>query len=240
MRKAFTAELQFISDQLVELTTLSSAALQQATEALMDADLEKAESVISADEHIDAVRRNLDTRAVDALARQQPVATDLRMLVTSMRMSADLERMGDLARHVAKLVRLRYPDRVLHAQLRPTFARMAEVAEDLVSESGRIIQTTDVDAVPRLEVTDDEMDDLHREVFRTLLSDDWAGGTQATIDATLLSRYYERFGDHAVSIAQRVVYLVTGEWSGDDLEIEERLEVTEVGSSRSVAGRVTR
>ncbi|QDO87645.1 phosphate signaling complex protein PhoU [Ornithinimicrobium ciconiae] len=228
MRKAFTEELQFISDQLVELTRLSSSALQQATEALMEADLEKAESVISADEHIDAVRRNLDTRAVDALARQQPVATDLRMLVTSMRMSADLERMGDLARHVAKLSRLRYPEQVLPLQLRPTFARMAEVAEDLVTEAGRIIKTTDVDAVARLHITDDEMDELHRDVFRTLLSDEWEGGAQATIDATLLSRYYERFGDHAVSIAQRVVYLVTGEWSQDAIEIDERLEVTEV------------
>lgn len=228
MRKAFTEELQFISDQLVEMTRLSSVALQQATQALMEVDLQKAESVISSDEHIDAVRRDLDMRAVDALARQQPVATDLRMLVTSMRMSADLERMGDLARHVAKLVRLRYPERVLPELLTPTFARMAEVAEDLLTEAGRILQTMDVDAVAGLQLADDEMDDLHRDVFRALLRDDWDGGTQATIDATLLSRYYERFGDHAVSIARRVVYLATGEWSTEDLDIDERMEVTEV------------
>lgn len=231
MRKAFTEELQFITDQLVELTNLSSAALRQATSALLTADLEQAESVISADAHIDAVRKDLDTRAVDALARQQPVATDLRMLVTAMRMSADLERMGDLARHVAKLTRLRYPNHVLGESLTPTFVRMAEVAQDLVAEAGRIIRENDVEAVPRLLVTDDEMDDLHRDVFRALLSEEWTSGVEAAIDATLLSRYFERFGDHAVSIAQRVVYLVTGEWAEDDLNIDERIDVTEVSQT---------
>lgn len=228
MRKAFTEELQFITDQLVELTNLSSAALRQATHALLTADLEQAEAVISADAHIDAVRKDLDTRAVDALARQQPVATDLRMLVTAMRMSADLERMGDLARHVAKLTRLRYPNHVLGETLTPTFVRMAEVAQVLVAEAGRIISENDVDSVPQLLITDDEMDDLHRDVFRALLDTSWSHGVQAAIDATLLSRYYERFGDHAVSIAQRVVYLVTGQWDDDLLNVEERLEVTEV------------
>lgn len=225
MRKVFVEELQFITDQLVELSRLSAAALRQSTDALMTVDLEAAEAVISADEHLDAVRRDLDTRAVDALARQQPVATDLRMLVTAMRMSADLERMGDLARHVAKVVRLRYPQPVLGDSLRPTFTRMAEVAQDLVTEAGRIIRENDVEAVPQLMVTDDEMDDLHRDVFRTLLSPGWEDGVEAAIDATLLSRYYERFGDHAVSVAHRVVYLVTGEWGHDDLKIEERVEV---------------
>lgn len=228
MRIAFTEELQFISDQLVEMAGLTAVALDQATAALLEADLDKAEAVISADEHIDAVRRDLDTRAVDALARQQPVATDLRTLVTAMRMSADLERMGDLARHVAKLARLRYPNQVLPESLTAMFTRMSEVAEALVTEAARIIKDNDVEAVAQLKVTDDEMDELHRDVFKALLDADWADGVQAAIDATLLSRYYERFGDHAVSIAQRVVYLVTGQWHDDNLNVEERLEVTEV------------
>ena len=228
MRRAFTEELQFISDQLVEMTRLTSTALDRATTALLTADLELAEAVISADDTIDLVRRDLDNRAVDVLARQQPVELVLRQLVMAMRMSSDLERMGDLARHVAKLTRLRYPHKVLRGPLEPMFTRMAEVAEDLVSEAGRIIANNDVEAVPQLLVTDDEMDDLHREVFRTLLADDWGHGVEAAIDATLLSRYYERFGDHAVSIAQRVVYLVTGEWPEEDLHIEERMDVSRV------------
>lgn len=226
MRRAFTEELQFISDQLVEMAGLTSTALDRATQALLTADLELAEAVISADDTIDMVRRDLDNRAVDVLARQQPVATDLRQLVMAMRMSADLERMGDLARHVAKLTRLRYPQQVLRDPLKPMFTRMAEVAEVLVAEAGRIIAHNDVEAVPQLLITDDEMDELHREVFRTLLADDWSHGVEAAIDATLLSRYYERFGDHAVSIAQRVVYLVTGEWPEEDLHFEERMDVS--------------
>lgn len=227
MRTAFTEELQFISDQLVEMTRLAGAALDRATEALMTADLELAESVISADAHIDAVRRDLDNRAIDALARQQPVATDLRTLVTAMRMSSDLERMGDLARHVAKLTRLRYPNKVVPAELEPTFVAMSNVAEKLVGQAGLIIETNDVEAAGQLDVTDDKMDELHRDVFRLILSEEWAGGTEAAIDATLLSRYFERFGDHAVSISHRVVYLVTGEW-GDDVELDERMDVSEV------------
>ncbi|WP_311197761.1 PhoU domain-containing protein [Ornithinimicrobium sp. INDO-MA30-4] len=123
MRTAFHEELAFISDQLVEMTRLTASALNRATQALMDADLELAESVITADEHIDAIRRDLDNRAVDTLARQQPVATDLRILVTSMRMSSDLERMGDLARHVAKVARLRYPESSIPPALRGVFWR---------------------------------------------------------------------------------------------------------------------
>ena len=218
MRRAFTEELQFISDQLVEMTRLTSTALDRATTALLTAELELAEGV----------GRAPAPRAVEGGAPPHPAATDLRQLVMAMRMSSDLERMGDLARHVAKLTRLRYPHKVLRGPLEPVFTRMAEVAEDLVSEAGRIIANNDVEAVPQLLVTDDEMDDLHREVFRTLLADDWGHGVEAAIDATLLSRYYERFGDHAVSIAQRVVYLVTGEWPEEDLHIEERMDVSRV------------
>lgn len=223
MRTAFHQELQFISDQLVEMTRLTASAVNRATQALMDADLALAETVITADEHIDAVRRDLDHRAVDALARQQPVATDLRILVTAMRMSADLERMGDLARHVAKLARLRYPNSAIPATLRSTFSEMAHVAESMVTKAGSIIASSSVDGALELQREDDEMDQLHREVFRQLLSEDWQGGTEAAIDATLLSRYYERFGDHAVSVAHRVVYLVTGEWH-DESALDERLE----------------
>lgn len=225
MRTAFTEELQFISEQLVEMASMASTALERATQALMTTDLDLAETVIWADELIYAVRRDLDTRAVDVLARQQPVATDLRALVMSMRMSSDLERMGDLAGHVAKLTRLHHPDPVLVEELKPTLSRMAEVARDLVTEAGRIIQENDVHAVAALHTTDDEMDDLHRAVFGVLLADEWTGGVEAAIDATLLSRYYERFGDHAVSIAQRVVHLVTGEWPDQDPHIEERLNI---------------
>jgi phosphate transport system protein len=234
MRTAYHEELVFITDQLVEMTRLTASALNRATQALMDADLELAESVITADEHIDAVRRDLDNRAVDVLARQQPVATDLRTLVTAMRMSSDLERMGDLARHVAKVARLRYPETAISASLRSTFTEMAQIAERMVVKTGTIIDTNDVGGASRLKDDDDRMDELHREVFRVLLSERWEGATEAAVDATLLSRYYERFGDHAVSVAHRVVYLVTGEWH-DEMNLDEALEMRTADSARHTA-----
>jgi phosphate transport system protein len=231
MRTAYHEELVFITDQLVEMTRLTASALNRATQALMDADLELAESVITADEHIDAVRRDLDNRAVDVLARQQPVATDLRTLVTAMRMSSDLERMGDLARHVAKVARLRYPESAISASLRSTFTEMAQIAERMVVKTGTIIENNDLEGASRLKDDDDRMDELHREVFRVLLSERWEGATEAAVDATLLSRYYERFGDHAVSVAHRVVYLVTGEWH-DEMNMDEALEMRTADSAR--------
>jgi len=223
LRTAFHEELRLIRDQLVEMTRLTSSALNRATQALTDADLELAESVITADEHIDALRRELDDRAVDAIARQQPVARDLRMLVTAMRMSADLERMGDLARHVAKTARLRYPRSAVPASLRSTITGMSRVALRMVDRAGSVIASDDLEGAAELLQADDEMDHLHREVFRKVLSDGWDEGIEAAIDATLLSRYFERFGDHAVAVAHRVVYLVTGEYHDED-ELEGRLE----------------
>ncbi|HET7476930.1 MAG TPA: phosphate signaling complex protein PhoU [Dermatophilaceae bacterium] len=211
MRDAFHEDLDQISDQLVEMTRLAGSAMNRATTALLDADLRLAESVIAADEQIDGLRKQLDDRSIDLLARQQPVATDLRMVVTAMRMSADLERMGDLARHVAKVARLRYPASAVPAQARSTVLQMGQVAERIVAKAGSVIAGKDVEGAIALEHDDDEMDALHRELYGMLL-DDWRHGTESAVDLTLTGRYYERFADHAVSVARRVVYLVTGEW----------------------------
>jgi phosphate transport system protein len=215
MRNSFHEDLQRISDQLVEMTRLAGSAMSRATTALLDADLKMAESVIAADEQIDALRRELDDLSIDLLARQQPVATDLRMVVTAMRMSADLERMGDLARHVAKVARLRYPNSAIPPMMRSTVLQMGQVAERIVAKAGSVIAGKDIDSALALERDDDEMDRLHRDIFNMLIDGKWTAGTEAAVDATLVSRYYERFADHAVSVARRVVYLVTGEWQTD-------------------------
>ena len=212
MRDAFHEELTRTREQLVEMTRLAGSAMSRATTALLDADLELAESVIAADEAIDRMQRELDQTALDLLARQQPVATDLRVLVTGLRMSADLERMGDLARHVAKVARRRYPESAVPPELRSTVLQMGQVAERIVAKAGSVIAVQDVAAAVQLEQDDDEMDGLHREVFAALLGGSWEHGIEAAVDVTLVGRYYERFADHAVSVAQRVVYLVTGEW----------------------------
>ena len=222
MRNSFHEDLDKISDQLVEMTRLAGSAMSRATTALLDADLNMAESVIAADEQIDALRRDLDDHSIDLLARQQPVATDLRMVVTAMRMSSDLERMGDLARHVAKVARLRYPNSAIPPVMRSTVLEMGQVAERIVAKAGSVIAGKDIDSAIALERDDDEMDRLHRDIFNMLMDDKWTYGTEAAVDATLVSRYYERFADHAVSVARRVVYLVTGEWHNEaELDNEE-------------------
>jgi len=211
MRDLYYDQLDSIVDDLVAMTEAVRDALREATVALLTANAEAAESVISGDRSIDQTREMLEDRSLQLLATQQPVAGDLRMLVAALRMVADLERMGDLAVHVAKVARMRVPDVAVPESVRPTIARMAEVADRMVSSASQIIAERDVEAALDLEDEDDEMDQLRRLLFRMLLSDDWSYGVEPAIDIALLGRYYERIGDHAVSMGRRVIYLVTGE-----------------------------
>ncbi|HEV2640857.1 MAG TPA: phosphate signaling complex protein PhoU [Actinocrinis sp.] len=211
MRDIYHEELDSIGATLIEMTGLVGSAMERATTALLDVDLQVAESVIAADDAIDALQQRLDTRALDLLARQQPVAGDLRTIMTSLRMSADLERMGDLARHVAKVARRRYPEPAVPAELRDSIQDMGRIAVELAAKTATIIEGRDVDIARELPVDDDAMDQLHRKLFSTLLDPAAPYSVEAAIDVTLIGRYYERFADHAVSVAKRVVFLVTGE-----------------------------
>jgi phosphate transport system protein len=211
MRDAYHEQLDSVGHTLVEMAGLVGRALSRATTALLEADLATAEAVISADDAVDALHRELDVRALDLMARQQPVAGDLRTLVTSLRMSADLERMGDLARHIAKVARMRYPEHAVPRELRPIFERMGEIGAQLAEKVADIVEDKDVEAARTLEAEDDAVDRLHGEVFTALLSQENPYTIEAAIDVTLLSRYYERFADHAVSVAHRLVFLVTGQ-----------------------------
>jgi phosphate transport system protein len=210
MREQFHDELDALSDLLVEMTRLVGSAIGRATTALLDADLALAESVIAADEAIDALQVDLEERSLALLARQAPVATDLRLLVAGLRMSADLERMGDLARHVAKLARMRYPNSAIPAELRATVLQMGQAAERIVAKTGSVVASRDLHVAGELETDDDIMDSLHRELYAVLLADEWEHSIETAVDVTLCGRYYERFADHAVSVAQRVTFLVTG------------------------------
>ena len=194
---------------------LVKVAMNDATSALLTVDLNNAEKVIAADDVIDEIQHELDARTIDLMARQQPVASDLRTLVTSLRMSADLERMGDLAHHVAKQARMRYPNSAVPAELVPTITAMGLVADKIVDKLSSVMEHRDTVRALEIETDDDEMDKLHRELIEILLDDKWPHGIETAIDMTLLGRYYERFADHAVSISRRVYFLVTGEYSSN-------------------------
>jgi phosphate transport system protein len=212
MRNAFHDELDSIGTSLLQMTGLVRVAMNDATTALLTVDLTIAEKVIAADGVIDEIQHELDARTINLMARQQPVASDLRTLVTSLRMSADLERMGDLAHHVAKQARMRYPNSAVPAELVPTITAMGLVADKLIDKLSSVMEHRDAVRALEIETDDDEMDKLHRDLISTLLDDKWNHGIEAAIDMTLLGRYYERFADHAVSISRRVYFLVTGEY----------------------------
>ena len=215
MRDLYHEQLDSVGHTLVEMTELVGQGLERATRALLGSDLALAEAVISADDAVDALYRELDVRTLDLMARQQPVAGDLRTLVTSLRMSADLERMGDLARHIAKVARMRYPECAVPQELRETVGEMGRIGVELAERVGRVVEGKDVEAARELDAEDDAVDRLHRAVFRSLLSDESPYTIEMAIDLTLISRYYERFADHAVSVANRVVFMVTGEHDSD-------------------------
>ena len=213
IRSIFQEELDAVSQTLVDLTKMVSDSINKATTSLIDANLSLAEEVITFDEKVDQIQHDLDARIIDIIARQQPVATDLRALITALRMSADLERMGDLAHHVAKVARLRHPDSAVPLELQTTLQRMGHVAENIARKVGTVIETRDTALALEVEKDDDEMDNLHRDLISVLTSAQWTAGVDSAIDLTLLGRYYERFADHAGSVARRVYYLVTGEFA---------------------------
>ncbi|MEU8251317.1 phosphate signaling complex protein PhoU [Nonomuraea sp. NPDC048916] len=215
MRDAYHEELDSLTDKLVEMTRLVRSAISRATTALLDADLQLAESVISRDEVVNGVFDDIETSIFDLLARQQPVAVDLRMVITGLRMATNLERMGDLAVHVAKVARLRHPDSAIPPEMRSTIVEMGQIAENLVTKAGSCVASRDVESAMELDQDDDAMDRLHRRLFRDILAKEWQHGVEPAIDITLIGRYYERYADHAVHVAESVVYMVTGSRPAD-------------------------
>jgi phosphate transport system protein len=213
IRSLFQEELDGVSQSLVDLSNMVSDSIHKATKALIEADLKIAEEVISHDEKIDLYQHDLDTRIIDIIARQQPVASDLRALVTALRMSADLERMGDLSHHVAKVARLRHPEKVLPPELNDLVNHIGSVAENISRKIPTVIETRDTELALQVERDDDEMDKLHRQLIGSMSNNTWTHGVESAIDITLLGRYYERFADHAVSVSRRVYFLVTGNFA---------------------------
>ena len=211
MRQAFHEQLDAIFQDLAAMCGDVEEAVRLATAALLTGDSSLAEKVISSDAAIDHEREQIEDSAFMLLSLQQPVASDLRTVVAALRMVSDLERMGDLSVHVAKIARLRVPNLAVPEPMRPTVARMAEVAEEMCRRTASVITDRDVDGARELALADEEMDGLRRATFAEMLSADWEHGVEAAIDVALLGRYYERIADHAVSVANRIVFVVTGE-----------------------------
>ena len=212
MREVFQQELREVQERLVEISTLVATSMDNATRAFTESNVSLAEQVIAEDSKIDVAAAELDELAINILARQQPVARDLRIVVSALRISASLERMGDMAEHIAQLARYRFPEKVVPKSLRPTFAEMGQVDVQIARMLVELLTTEDVKIAEAIRNEDDKVDALHLSVFDKVLGETWKGQAIDTVDATLASRYHERFADHAVSIAKKVQYLATGDW----------------------------
>jgi phosphate transport system protein len=219
MRDSYREQLDEILNDLVEMSQLVAEAVRSATTALLESDIHQAEQVITRDDDLDNRQHDIENRTFSLLARQAPVAGELRTLVATLRMVNELERMGDLAVHVAKIARMRYPDPAVPDRLRPNFVRMGDVAEKMVVSAGHTLSDRNVELARELRDRDEEMDDLRKSQFRVLLSDDWEYGVEAAVDVALLGRYYERIADHASSMARRVIYIVTGRYPDDENQV---------------------
>lgn len=216
MRTAYQEQLAALSDQLGEMCGLAGVAMERATQSLLQADLVLAEQVITDHDQITIRSTQAEEAAFVLLALQAPVAGDLRAIVSSIQIVADIDRMGALALHVAKIARRRHPQHVLPEEVNGYFAEMGRVAVELGNSAQEVLLTRDPDKAARIREEDDAMDDLHRHLFSVLMDRDWKHGVTAAVDVTLLSRFYERFADHAVEVARRVIFQVTGSFPDEE------------------------
>jgi phosphate transport system protein len=214
MRDAYQDQLDELANSLAGMCDEVAEALAKATRALLEVDLHLAEEVITEDMLVDELRDRAEAKAFALLALQAPVATDLRIVVSSIHGAGDIERMGDLALHVAQAARRRHPQPVLPDEVAPYFAEMGKVGCALARKAGDVIRSRDLTRAAELEADDDAMDDLHRHMFSVLMDRSWSHGVGPAIDITLLARFYERYADHAVAVARRIVYVVTGRMPG--------------------------
>jgi phosphate transport system protein len=211
VRKKFRSDLDEIAGLLVDMADAVRTAIRQATSALLHSDAEQATGVIAGDDQIDAHYRQVEERVYDVIARQAPVASDLRLVLTALHIAADLERMGDLADHVAKTGLRRHPARAVPEELTGVIRDMAKVADEMAGKISRVLSTPNVARATELERDDDAMDDLHRRLLSTVLDPGWEHGVGTAVDVALLGRFYERYADHAVNAGHHVVYLITGQ-----------------------------
>lgn len=214
MREAYHVELDQLADHLAAMSVQVADAMERATRALLEVDLSLAEQVISDDSKVDDARAQCEEQAYALLALQAPVATDLRTVLAVIHAAESLERMGDLALHVAKAARRRHPEPVLPESVRPYFTEMGEVAVKLARQVEQVIHSKDVEAAKTIESDDDQVDDIHRHLFTVLMDREWPYGVASAVDVTLLGRFYERYADHAVSVAKRMIFVVTGKMPG--------------------------
>ena len=218
MREMFDQELESVQLRIVEIADSVFTIVTDATTALLEADVKAADRALAGAEIVSEKALSLDELVIRTLALQAPVARDLRILVSTLRISASLERMSALASHIATIARFRFPDSAIPEALSDTFDEMVRLDVRLSKKLVKLLKNTSVDLARSIQAADERVDELHREVFEIVLDKSWKEKAMHTVDVTLASRYLERIADHVVEISSKVSYLTTGEWSDADLE----------------------
>ena len=212
MRNVFQQELSEVQARLVTLANEATKIMEKAAKAFLSSDVSLADEALALTDANEARALDLDELVIKILATQSPVARDLRILVSALRMSASLERMGSLASHIAAIARYRYPGSAIPDSLRSTFEEMARIDIELAGKAANLLENTDLDLAREIQARDEAVDILHRRVFEVVLAPDWKENAMFTVDVTLASRYFERFADHVVDISAKVSFLQTGDW----------------------------
>lgn len=216
MREVFQTQLQEVQVRLVEMAEDTVTIIEKSTKAFTESNVALADEAIAIADQTGNKALALDELVIRILAKQSPVARDLRILVSALRISASLERMGALAGHIAAIARYRFPGGAVPTSLVSTFKEMGELDVKLAKKCVKLLQNTDVDFAREIQAEDARVDELHRHIFDVVLADDWKENAMFTVDVTLASRYHERFADHVVDISAKVSYLTTGEWNETD------------------------
>ncbi|MFV8381722.1 phosphate signaling complex protein PhoU [Corynebacterium hindlerae] len=210
MRTAFRDSLNAFADDVIVLCDTVRSVAQKSLTALLEADLQEAEDALTLAEELPEIKRRCEQRAVELLATEGPLARDLRQVISSIYIVDDLARMGMLAQHVAKSARRRHPACAVPEPVVPYFAEVARLNLEMVDKIRHLLSNANADVAMVLVTDDDLVDDIHEHLMMMLTRRDWPHGTVAAVDVTLLSRFLERFADHAVNVAARIVYLATG------------------------------
>jgi len=218
MREMFDQEFQSVQERIVDIADSVFTIVTDASTAFLEADVKAADRALALAETVSEKALSLDELVIRTLALQAPVARDLRILVSTLRISASLERMAALASHIATIARFRFPDSAVPESLSDTFDEMARLDVRLCKKLVKLLKNTSVDLARSIQAADERVDELHREVFEVVLDKKWKEKPVNTVDVTLASRYFERIADHVVDISSKVSYLSTGDWSDADLE----------------------
>lgn len=207
MRATFQAELHELIDDLARCVRLAGQTMTNAAIALHQTDTALAGLVIANCDQMNAMLDDTERQCITLLARQTPVPGDRRVVViAALRSVGHLKRMANLARHIAIIARLKHPNPMMSSSARPVLARMSLLASQLAEDAATAIEHRDPLTADRLAEAEDEVDALRRHLFNILFAEDWSHGVEPAVDAALIARYYERFADHAVTIASQVWY----------------------------------